>query len=192
MGILVLGGVDEWDLFTAYSFLVRASTEDPRQFELHRIGHEDWVHSKHGDKIHTARRVEACIEVDALVIPGSVDGSEGHLPPDLPGYLSQRISGNRPTYAVCSGIHVLGWSGLLRGRTVSIHGSKSGSLARFDAVYAGDGLHKDGPIISIGGAHSEPKGVVVAKTVLHDLNLKSGAGAARRLELEMPNAAIAR
>lgn len=170
IAVLAYDGVDELDLFGAYSVLAKARSEGSLQ-QVGIFAPLPLVVASGGTEFHAHRLEDIGDDVGTIVVPGGSGATAAARDPRLACVLRRaRLNGVR-IYCCCSGgLIVAAALGLKEGR-IAIHARKRADL---QALFGGEvvsGITDSNGIVSIGGrrCHSV-KSVRLAFRVLEDLD----------------------
>jgi putative intracellular protease/amidase len=187
VAVLAYPGVDELDLAGVFTPLAKAaqSLHLATPFEVLVIS-PGLVTGRHGLRLEGQLDVRAVAPaaLAALVLPGGPGAAAAGRDPQVARMIGAAVAAGVPTYAVCSGVTILGELGLLRGRRVGVHTAKASSTAAAYGCRPARGLIRDGGLVSAGGdpARLGLKAVEIAFAVLADLAPETIDEVAARLE----------
>jgi AraC family transcriptional regulator, transcriptional activator FtrA len=186
--LLAYQGVDELDLFGAWSVLRKAADIDPGgslpAVHVALAAPERLVTGSGGLMFRAERTLDDAVPGRALVVPGGRGAAAAARNAPILSYVGEAIKGGCRVYGVCTGSLIIAATGHARARALAIHRNKREMLLDLPVNEVATGLVEDGPFVTVGGdpAHSV-KSVDLAFALLADFAPHAVEDVGSRMEL---------
>jgi len=194
--LLAYQGVDELDLFGAWSVLRKAAEIDPDGalpvVRMVLAAPESFVTGSGGLVFRAEQMLDDVVPGRALVVPGGRGAAAAARDASILSYVGEAVKRGCRVYGVCTGSLIIAATGLTRTRSLAIHRNKREMLLDLPVNEVTTGLVEDGPFVTVGGdpAHSV-KSVDLAFALLADFAPHAVEAVGSRMEL-MPGRRPAR
>ncbi|MEM5368740.1 DJ-1/PfpI family protein [Paraburkholderia azotifigens] len=188
IAVLAYDGVDELDLFGAWSVLRKAMEVERKeaqpQLRITLAGQQPTVRGSGGILFDVTSPLASLANSRAVLIPGGRGARSAASNKMVVDALTDVLNRGGRLYCVCTGSLIAAATGLARASRLAIHRNKRELLLDFPVDDIRCGFVRDGQFVSIGGDLSPAvKSVDLAFAVLQDLAPYAIAPVAERMEV---------
>jgi AraC family transcriptional activator FtrA len=187
VAVLAYDGVDELDLFGAYSVLAKAAADsygEQRTMAVRIVGDSARFTTSGGVSFGVHGGLAELADADVVVIPGGQGAIAAAADTRLCAALHEVGMRGAGLYAICSGSFLVAAAGLASDRKIAVHHAKRDQLNQFGATQVAVGLVRDGNVCSIGGdVTNGVKSVDLAFAVLADIAPDAVSVVSARMEI---------
>lgn len=156
--VLAYEGVDELDLFGAWSVLKKAEEAVPPPSEssvrVRLAGPRRNVIGSAGTSFTVPFELDVLVGATAIVVPGGKGSRQAATDQAIRSALSGAIDRGARVYGVCTGALIIASTGKASGRCLAIHRNKRETLLDYPVNEVRAGLVHDGPFLTVGGDES--------------------------------------
>jgi len=187
--LLAYDGVDELDLFGAYSVLMKASDIEPANasqpaLNVRLASSSEHVLGSSGVAFRATTGLDVVSSADVVVVPGGRGARNAADDGAIRDALLRVLQRGGTLYGVCTGALIVAATGRAEGRRLAIHRNKREALLDFPVSQVCSGLVRDGQIVTVGGDLSPSvKSVDLAFQVLFDVAPHAVDVIAARMEI---------
>ncbi|MFM0626831.1 DJ-1/PfpI family protein [Paraburkholderia xenovorans] len=172
--VLAYEGVDELDLFGAWSVLKKAEEVVPLPSEssvrVRLAGPSGSVIGSAGTSFTVPFELDVLVGATAIVVPGGKGARQAADSDAIRGALSDAIDLGARVYGICTGALIIASTGKASGSCLAIHRNKREALLDFPVNDVRTGLVHDGPFLTVGGDDAPSvKSVDLGLAVLRDI-----------------------
>ncbi|MER5214814.1 DJ-1/PfpI family protein [Streptomyces sp. NPDC002838] len=196
LSVLAYDGVDDLDLFGAYSVLCKgadAAAGRAPAVSVRITAADRAVTTSAGVRITAEDDLATLVSSDAAVVPGGRGAVAAAGTEQVLAALRDAHARGCRLYAVCSGTLLIAAAGLAKERALAVHHAKADQLRAAGAREVSAGLVRSDGICSVGGDRSPSvKSVDAAFAVLADLLPDTVHAVCSRMELIPGRRATAR
>jgi AraC family transcriptional regulator, transcriptional activator FtrA len=188
IAVLAYDGVDELDLFGAWSVLRKAMEVERKdaqpQLRITLASQRPNVRGSGGILFDATTSLESLANSCAVLIPGGRGARSAASNEAVVDALTDVLNRDGKVYCVCTGSLIAAATGLARKSRLAIHRNKRELLLDFPVDDIRRGLVRDGQFVSIGGEPSPAvKSVDLAFAILQDFAPYAIAAVAERMEI---------
>ncbi|WP_410014887.1 DJ-1/PfpI family protein [Sodalis sp. C49] len=174
VALLSYNGVDELDLFGAYSVLKKAADVTPEEYQpdidIYLASTSNETIGSSGIRFRTTNNLEQIISASAVVIPGGKGASEAAKDERIISLLVKAFENGSTLYGICTGSLLIAATGKASHSSLAIHHNKRQMLSDHPLIHIKTGLVRDGRIITIGGdMQPSLKSIDLAFAILTDI-----------------------
>jgi AraC family transcriptional regulator, transcriptional activator FtrA len=193
--VLAYEGVDELDLFGAWSVLKKAEEATPPSslpgVRVRLAGPQGNVSASGGTSFEVPFGLDVLAGASAIVVPGGKGARQAAIDPAIRRALIEAIDRDARVYGVCTGALIIASTGRASARCLAIHRNKREALLNFPVSEVRSGLVHDGPFLTVGGDDAPSvKSVDIGLAVLHDIAPYAIAPVTARMEISEGRTAV--
>lgn len=193
--VLAYEGVDELDLFGAWSVLKKAEESVPPSsvsgVRVRLAGPRGNVLGSGGTSFTVPYGLEVLDGASAIVVPGGKGARQAATDQAIRSALTDAIDRGARVYGVCTGALIIASTGRASERCLAIHRNKREALLDFPVSEVRSGLVHDGPFLTVGGDDAPSvKSVDVGLAVLSDIAPYAIAPVTTRMEISGGRSAV--
>jgi len=186
--VLAYEGVDELDLFGAWSVLKKAEDMTPPVaapvLRVRIASAFACVRGSGGVAFDVPARLDVISDARVVVVPGGRGARHAADDPAIHHALIGVIDRGGTLYGICTGSLIVAATGRTKESCLAIHRNKREALLDFPVNEVRSGLIRDGQFVTVGGDDSPSvKSVDLALTVLQDFAPYAVAPVSSRMEI---------
>lgn len=193
--VLAYEGVDELDLFGAWSVLKKAEETSPplssAGVRVRLAGPQGNVSASGGTSFAVPFGLDVLSGARAVVVPGGKGARQAAIDPAIRLALTDAIDRGARVYGVCTGSLIIASTNRASERCLAIHRNKREALLDFPVSEVRSGLVDDGPFLTVGGDDAPSvKSVDIGLAVLRDIAPYAIAPVTTRMEISEGRIAV--
>ena len=155
IGILIFEQVEELDFVGPFEVLSYVNKIQPNSTEVLLIAEaSDVVHAYNGLRVIPDTTINACPQLDVLVVPGGKGRQRAMKNPVIKEFIQRQTATAQYIASVCTGAFLLAEAGLLTGKKATTYHTAYSELKSYSVQVSPSKVVRDGKIVTSGGVSS--------------------------------------
>lgn len=155
IGILIFNQVEELDFVGPFEVLSYVNKIEPNSTKVLLVAESsDLVHAYNGLRIIPDTTINACSELDVLIVPGGKGRLSAMKNTVIKEFIQKQTSTAQYIASVCTGAFLLAEAGLLTGKKATTYHTAFPELKSYSVEVSPAKVVQDGKIITSGGVSS--------------------------------------